>query len=62
MDKSINNEENIYNAKTKLLNDLNKLNEKSVPILRGCPNSQCFCTGKCKEIVAYRDRVPGEIR
>ena len=49
MDKSINNEENIYNAKTKLLNDLNKLNEKSVPILRGCPNSQCFVLENVKK-------------
>ena len=23
------------------------------PILRGCKNKQCFCTGKCKEIVGY---------
>lgn len=25
------------------------------PILRGCKNRQCFCTGKCKEIVGYEE-------
>lgn len=25
------------------------------PVLRGCPNGQCFCTGKCREIIGYRD-------
>ena len=25
------------------------------PILRGCKNKQCFCTGKCKEIVGYEE-------
>ena len=25
------------------------------PIYRGCPNRECFCTGKCKEIIGYRD-------
>ena len=31
-----------------------------VPILRGCSNQQCFCTGKCNEIIGFRDRLPGE--
>lgn len=34
--------------------------ESKVPIKRGCPNKQCFCTGKCNEIIGYRDRLPGE--
>ena len=25
------------------------------PILRGCRNKQCFCTGKCKEIIGYEE-------
>ena len=25
------------------------------PILRICRNKQCFCTGKCKEIVGYEE-------
>lgn len=29
------------------------------PILRGYKNKQCFCTGKCKEILGYEeDRGP----
>lgn len=62
MDKSINNKESIYNAKKELFDEIEKFNEKNVSILRGCPNQSCFCTGKCKEIVGYRERVPGEIR
>ena len=26
---------------------------KRINVERGCPNEQCFCTGKCKEIVGY---------
>jgi hypothetical protein len=26
---------------------------KRINVERGCPNKQCFCTGKCKEIVGY---------
>lgn len=26
------------------------------PIYRGCNNRECFCTGKCKEIVGYKER------
>ena len=31
-----------------------------VPIKRGCPNKQCFCTGKCNEIIGWRDKLPNE--
>lgn len=31
-----------------------------IPIYRGCANTQCFCTGSCKEIIGYRDRQFGE--
>jgi hypothetical protein len=37
---------------------------KRIPIYRGCSASLhggCFCTGACKEIIAYRDPIPGEI-
>jgi hypothetical protein len=31
-----------------------------VPIKRGCPNKECFCTGKCNEIIGWRDKLPNE--
>lgn len=32
-----------------------------VPIKKGCPNDgQCFCTGKCNEIIGWRDKLPNE--
>ena len=31
-----------------------------VPIKKGCPNNQCFCTGKCNEIIGWRDKLPNE--
>ncbi len=38
-----------------LLHNYSKAQEKDkrIPIYRGCSNSTCFCTGKCKEIVGY---------
>lgn len=33
---------------------------KKVPIYRGCPNQECFCTGACREIVGFRDKLPNE--
>ena len=42
---------------------LNKIEDR-VPIYKGCLAAQhggCFCTGACKEIIAYRDKIPGEI-
>lgn len=27
--------------------------EEKKPIKRGCNNKQCFCTGKCEEIIGY---------
>lgn len=32
-----------------------------IPVRRGCENTQCYCTGKCQEVVGYRDRLPGEV-
>lgn len=34
--------------------------ERRVPIKRGCPNKECFCTGRCNEVIGYRDKIPGE--
>lgn len=34
--------------------------DKQVPIRRGCPNGQCFCTGKCQEIVGWREKTMEE--
>ncbi len=31
-----------------------------VPIKRGCSNKECFCTGKCNEIIGWRDKLPNE--
>lgn len=31
-----------------------------VPILRGCKNSACFCTGRCHDVIGYREKLPGE--
>jgi hypothetical protein len=31
-----------------------------VPIKRGCLNKQCFCTGKCNEIIGWRDKLSNE--
>ena len=51
------NHEIIYdNFKTNIFENL----RKKVPIYRGCPNQECFCTGSCREIVGYRDKLPNE--
>ena len=31
-----------------------------MPIKRGCQNKECFCTGKCNEIIGWRDKLPNE--
>jgi hypothetical protein len=37
------------------------VDDRKVPIKRGCPNKGgCFCTGACKEIIGYRDKLPNE--
>ena len=36
------------------LDEKHFMNTKNL-ILRGCRNKQCFCTGKCKEIVGYEE-------
>ena len=33
-----------------------------VPIKRGCPNKECFCTGKCNEIIGWRYKLPNEFQ
>ena len=27
--------------------------KKRINVEKGCPNAQCFCTGKCKEVIGY---------
>lgn len=34
--------------------------DNKVPIKRGCQNKECFCTGKCNEIIGYRDKLTNE--
>lgn len=53
--------ENDKNEKLSIINDLmeDHKKDKRVPILRGCSAAEygggCFCTGRCKEIIGYRD-------
>ncbi len=37
-----------------------KFTDNFEPILRGCQNLQCFCTGKCREVIGYRDKSKEE--
>lgn len=40
------------------LSDDSKKKPTRVPIYRGCSAREgCFCSGKCKEIVGYRDPI-----
>ena len=36
-------------------------NNNKISIKRGCQNNQCFCTGKCNEIIRYRDKLFNEM-
>lgn len=36
----------------KQLTDLQERNKRT-PIIIGCDSEQCFCTGRCKDIVGY---------
>lgn len=36
------------------------IKNKQIPIYRGCSNTTCLCTGECRVIIGYRERVPGE--
>lgn len=36
--------------------------DTKVPIKKGCPNAQCFCSGECQKIVGWRDKTPEELR
>jgi hypothetical protein len=31
-----------------------------VAIKRGCQNQNCFCTGKCNEIIGWREKLINE--
>jgi hypothetical protein len=35
--------------------------DNKVPVRKGCKNEQCFCTGKCNEIIGWRDKLINEI-
>ena len=39
----------------------NREKKTRVPILRGCKNKECFCTGACKEVIGWRNALPHEI-
>jgi hypothetical protein len=36
------------------------MDPNKIPITRGCSNPQCFCDGKCKKIIGFRDRLFNE--
>ena len=33
-----------------------QLNEGKEPILKGCKNKTCFCTGDCKQIIGWKTK------
>ncbi len=33
-----------------------------VSIKRGCLNKECFCTGRCNEIIGWRDKLHNEFQ
>jgi hypothetical protein len=44
--------------------DYQKKKDMKVPIYKGCMAAKsggCFCSGACKEIIGWRDKLPGEI-
>jgi hypothetical protein len=51
-----NNSNNILHIYYKNNFDINT----KIPIRRGCPNNECFCTGKCNEIISWRNRFFNE--
>ncbi len=56
-----NQEENIYKIDDETLREISKKLETQEPIYQGCSNEQCFCTGKCREVIGYKNKVTGEI-
>ena len=49
----------LYDVNDQMQKLLNKYSNQ-VPIKKGCPNKQCFCTGACNEIIGWRDKLVGE--
>jgi hypothetical protein len=47
--------------KERLELDLKLRSTPKLPVYRGCMSSICYCSGQCKEIIGYRDRLPGEL-
>ena len=45
---------------TFIYNAIKEQTKGKVAIRKGCPNQQCFCTGKCQEIIGWRDKLPNE--
>ena len=64
--ETLNNVENGALHKTDVSGSPYNYSEKDVrtntkvPIKRGCLNKECFCTGKCNEIIGWRDKLPNE--
>lgn len=44
----------IYTRKMK--EDAMKFRQENEPILKGCPNKTCFCTGACQEIIGWKKK------
>lgn len=45
-----------YNAikKEEIIDNKFKKNKPKEPILRGCKNECCFCSGACREIIGWK--------
>ena len=44
-----------------LYSEAERSKTNKVPVKRGCKNKVCFCSGKCNDIVGWRDKLPGEV-
>lgn len=45
------------NKYRKIASDAIDNKSNKTPIYKGCDNKQCFCTGACKEIIGYVDKI-----
>lgn len=60
MNKQKPNGDQHENLKYEFIQKVQDQFKNQVPIRRGCANGNCFCTGKCHEIIGWRDRLPEE--
>jgi len=41
---------------------MDKVTEPMEAIYRGCPTEVCYCTGRCREIVGWKNTKTNEIK